>query len=144
MLVCLSCVALLCVGQHGRNSGKKIGEAPPQNHVFPNVCRAYFALVKPGDVLSKNRDSLALGFVLLAYSRGLVQTVRGGPATPIFCRFPHLRRPLLRVRANLSFFPTLLGSECNAPVTSITKPATRASLTDDDDNSVHNSDNRTL
>ena len=79
------------------------------------------------DVLGKNPDHLATGLVLLAYARGLVQTVRVWPAncldsgsqnagtdmpnslcqpTPIY-RFPHLRIPLLRLRAKLSFI--LLG-----------------------------------
>ena len=79
-------------------------------------------LPKPVHVLSKNPDSLAFGLVLLAYSIGLVQTVRGGASyllclriskpwdrhslyikTPIF-RFPHLPRTLLNLRENISFF----------------------------------------
>ena len=35
----------------------------------------------PAHVLSKNPDSLALGVVLLAYSIGLIQTVKGGQST---------------------------------------------------------------
>ena len=46
---------------------------------------------QPGDYVNlltfsvKNPDSLALGLVLLAYSIGLVQIVRGGQATCYVC-----------------------------------------------------------
>ena len=42
-------------------------------------------LPKPAHVLSNNPDSLALGLVLLAYSIGLVRTVRDGQATCYVC-----------------------------------------------------------
>ena len=38
-------------------------------------------LPKAADVLRENPDSIALVLVLLAYSKGLVQTVPGGHAT---------------------------------------------------------------
>ena len=47
-----------------------------------NDCLTHcIVIIVSADVLSKNPDSLALSLVLLAYSRGLVQTVRGGPGT---------------------------------------------------------------
>ena len=42
-------------------------------------------LPKSAHVLSKDPESLALGLVLLAYSIGLVQTVRGGQSTCYVC-----------------------------------------------------------
>ena len=42
-------------------------------------------LPKRAHVFSKYPDSLALGLVLLAYSIGLVQTVRGGQAPCYVC-----------------------------------------------------------
>ena len=78
-------------------------------------------LPKPAHVLSKSPDSLALGLVLLAYSIGLVQTVRGGHATCCVCG---PQNPGTDMPNSLSIYTDFPVSSCAEAVTSSTGKST--------------------